>query len=105
MRWLVSMPPSASCTLARSRRCVPTPHPLINVLPRFVAHSFSQGREILEGLVNSGFSSHTLLFNLATMYELCTDKNRNLKTRLAERVAEMDKSPRGWEKTTADFKL
>lgn len=64
-----------------------------------------QGRDMLQELVGTGASSHTLLFNLATMYELCTDKHRNLKTRLAERVARLDESPAGWEKMNADFKL
>lgn len=52
-----------------------------------------------------GFSSHTLLFNLATIYELCTDKSRALKSKLAERMAEMEPTTRGWEKSNADFKL
>ncbi|KAK7429372.1 hypothetical protein QQZ08_004185 [Neonectria magnoliae] len=64
-----------------------------------------EGREILEGLVNSGLSSHTLLFNLSTMYELCTEKNRTLKLRLTERAAAMETSAVGWEKTNGDFKL
>ncbi|KFH44613.1 Trafficking protein particle complex subunit-like protein [Hapsidospora chrysogenum ATCC 11550] len=64
-----------------------------------------EGRDILEGLVDSGLSSHTLLFNLSTVYELCTERNRNLKMKLTERVAAMEESPAGWEKTTADFKL
>ncbi|QPG98897.1 hypothetical protein C2857_000303 [Epichloe festucae Fl1] len=64
-----------------------------------------EGRDILEGLVQSGFSSHTLLFNLSTMYELCTERHRQLKMKLAERVADMDESPTGWEKMNADFKL
>ncbi|KAJ3530265.1 hypothetical protein NM208_g9401 [Fusarium decemcellulare] len=64
-----------------------------------------EGRDILEGLVDSGLSSHTLLFNLSTMYELCTEKHRNLKLKLTERVAAMDVSPAGWEKTNSDFKL
>lgn len=64
-----------------------------------------QGRQILEDLVEAGHSSHTLLFNLSTMYELCTERNRNLKTKLVERVAAMPESSAGWEKTTADFKL
>ncbi|TWU71770.1 hypothetical protein ED733_002639 [Metarhizium rileyi] len=63
------------------------------------------GRDILETLIDSGCSSHTLLFNLSTMYELCTDKHRNLKMKLAERVAGMDESPAGWEKLNTDFKL
>ncbi|KAH6990205.1 hypothetical protein EDB80DRAFT_729683 [Ilyonectria destructans] len=64
-----------------------------------------EGREILEGLVDSGLSSHTLLFNLSTMYELCTEKNRNMKLKLTERAARMETSAAGWEKTNADFKL
>ncbi|KAH7131526.1 hypothetical protein B0J13DRAFT_562766 [Dactylonectria estremocensis] len=64
-----------------------------------------EGREVLEGLVNSGLSSHTLLFNLSTMYELCTEKNRSLKIKLTERAAGMETSAAGWEKTNADFKL
>jgi len=64
-----------------------------------------QGRKILEGLVDSGLSSHTLLFNLSTMYELCTERNRSLKIKLADQVAAMPESEAGWEKTNSDFKL
>lgn len=64
-----------------------------------------EGRDILEGLVDSGLSSHTLLFNLTTMYELCTDRSKALKGKLAEKVAGMEPTPRGWEKSNADFKL
>ncbi|PSR82525.1 hypothetical protein BD289DRAFT_437175 [Coniella lustricola] len=64
-----------------------------------------EARTVLEGLVEAGFSSHTLLFNLATIYELCTDKSRALKVKLAEKMAEMEPTTRGWEKSNADFKL
>ncbi|KAH7240926.1 uncharacterized protein BKA55DRAFT_596310 [Fusarium redolens] len=64
-----------------------------------------EGRAILEGLVDSGLSSHTLLFNLSTMYELCTERHKNLKLKLTERVAGLDASTAGWEKTNSDFKL
>ncbi|ROW04548.1 hypothetical protein VMCG_04964 [Cytospora schulzeri] len=64
-----------------------------------------EGKEILEGLVASGLSSHTLLFNLTTMYELCTDRSKAEKGKLAEKVAGMEPTPRGWEKSNADFKL
>ncbi|EEU36545.1 uncharacterized protein NECHADRAFT_69870 [Fusarium vanettenii 77-13-4] len=64
-----------------------------------------EGREILEELVDSGLSSHTLLFNLSTVYELCTEKHRNMKLKLTERVAAMEVSSAGWEKTNSDFKL
>ncbi|KAI1839660.1 hypothetical protein JX266_014129 [Neoarthrinium moseri] len=64
-----------------------------------------EGRAILESLVNSGLASHTLLFNLSTMYELCTDRSKQLKLSLAERIADREASSHGWEKTNADFKL
>ncbi|ORY62128.1 uncharacterized protein BCR38DRAFT_458722 [Pseudomassariella vexata] len=64
-----------------------------------------EGRESLEGLVDGGRTSHTLLFNLSTMYELGTDHAKNLKLRLAERVAGMEATSWGWEKANADFKL
>lgn len=60
---------------------------------------------MLEGLVDAGQASHTLLFNLSTMYELCTDRAKQLKVRLAERVADKGTTSQGWEKTNADFKL
>lgn len=60
---------------------------------------------MLEGLVESGFSSHTLLFNLCTIYELCTDRSKALKANLAAKVAGMAASAKGWEKSNADFKL
>ncbi|KAI1268211.1 hypothetical protein F5Y18DRAFT_374223 [Xylariaceae sp. FL1019] len=41
-----------------------------------------QGRDILEDLVEKGYASHTLLFNLTTMYELCTDRSKSLKMKL-----------------------
>ena len=70
-----------------------------------MAADVKQGRALLEQLVDSGRSSHTLLFNLSTMYELCTDRSRALKVRLSEKVAAMQARPEGWEKTNADFKL
>ncbi|KAK0726432.1 hypothetical protein B0T21DRAFT_403484 [Apiosordaria backusii] len=64
-----------------------------------------EGRALLEGLVDAGRSSHTLLFNLTTMYELCTERARSLKVKLSEKVAAMEETDHGWEKTNADFKL
>ncbi|KAI1292678.1 hypothetical protein F5Y03DRAFT_400315 [Xylaria venustula] len=68
-----------------------------------------EGRDLLEELVDAGQTSDTLLFNLTTMYELCSDRATYLKMRLAERVASIEpRSGRGgggWEKTLADFKL
>ncbi|KAL1872326.1 hypothetical protein VTK73DRAFT_1557 [Phialemonium thermophilum] len=64
-----------------------------------------EGRKLLEDLVSSGCTSHTLLFNLTTMYELCTERSRVLKLQLAERVAAIEPTSMGWEKGNADFKL
>ncbi|SPQ20316.1 36663546-acb3-4b92-8769-11ea2c2351be [Thermothielavioides terrestris] len=64
-----------------------------------------EGKALLETLVDSGRSSHTLLFNLTTLYELCTDRSRSLKLQLSERVAARGTRVDGWEKTNADFKL
>ncbi|KAI1383087.1 uncharacterized protein F4822DRAFT_92003 [Hypoxylon trugodes] len=67
--------------------------------------NMAKAKDVLEGLVDAGQTSHTLLFNLTTMYELCTDRHKNLKLQLAERVASREPSQQGWEKTNADFKL
>ncbi|KAI1097200.1 hypothetical protein F4804DRAFT_328287 [Jackrogersella minutella] len=67
--------------------------------------NMTEARDILETLVDAGQASHTLLFNLTTMYELCSDKHKNLKVQLAERVASRKPTQQGWEKTNADFKL
>jgi len=64
-----------------------------------------QARTLLESLVEGGFSSRTLLNNLAATYELCTDRSKALKLALADRIAKRDESDRGWEKSNADFKL
>ncbi|KAH8650180.1 hypothetical protein BX600DRAFT_108048 [Xylariales sp. PMI_506] len=64
-----------------------------------------EGRGVLEKLVNNGQASHTLLFNLSTMFELCTDRAKQLKASLAEQVASMNSTSQGWEKNNADFKL
>ncbi|KAI8963304.1 hypothetical protein F5Y11DRAFT_319894 [Daldinia sp. FL1419] len=67
--------------------------------------NMTEARDTLEGLVDAGLISHTLLFNLTTMYELCTDRHKNLKMKLAERVASKQPTPQGWEKMNVDFKL
>ncbi|RDA82881.1 hypothetical protein CP532_0393 [Ophiocordyceps camponoti-leonardi (nom. inval.)] len=67
-----------------------------------------EGRAVLErrlAMKGASSPSHSLLFNLSTMYELCTDNHRRLKMGLAERVASMEESAAGWERNNADFKL
>lgn len=55
--------------------------------------------------MDSGRSSHTLLFNLSTMYELCSDRSKDMKLGLAQKIADATETASGWEKSNADFKL
>ena len=60
---------------------------------------------MLEKLIGQGYKSPALLFNLTTMYELCSDHAKDLKLALAERLAGLDEGPLGWERTNVDLKL
>ena len=46
-----------------------------------------------------------VLFNLATLYELATERAVDKKVRLVERVAGRSATDGGWERTGAEFKL
>ena len=61
--------------------------------------------ELLDSLVEKGRSFHALTFNLATVYELCSDKGREKKEDLVARVAKSIEEQGGGERNVADFKL
>lgn len=67
----------------------------------------TEAHETLEGAVTQSGSvpSHSLLFNLCTIYELCSESAREMKARLTQRVAAVKPSSLGWERSTTDFKL
>lgn len=76
----------------------------------------AQARSLLEGLTDVSVPFHSLLFNLSTIYELCTERSRDKKTVLAGkipskgvRVGEVgeseDKGVFGREIGNASFKL
>ncbi|KAL8778545.1 MAG: hypothetical protein Q9213_007374, partial [Squamulea squamosa] len=73
----------------------------------------SETSQLLEELVAEKHAFYALTFNLATVYELSTDKSRDKKMQLAERVAESVRSPvdeaaanlRRTERSNMDFKL
>jgi tetratricopeptide (TPR) repeat protein len=67
----------------------------------------AEAHQVLEAAVaqSTSVSSHSLLFNLCTVYELCSERARDMKARLTERVATVKPSSLGWERSTADFKL
>jgi trafficking protein particle complex subunit 12 len=73
---------------------------------RLYQGNVQQARDILESLVEEGYSFQTLTINLATVYDLTTDKARESKITLAEKVARHQKQAQQARPfTNADFKL
>ncbi|PNS20800.1 hypothetical protein CAC42_2731 [Sphaceloma murrayae] len=64
-----------------------------------------QAAQIMERLVNETTPVTGTLFNLATMYELATEKAVEKKAKLVERVASRGPENGGWERPGVDFKL
>jgi trafficking protein particle complex subunit 12 len=70
------------------------------------AGRLNNARQLLESAISQGEGFASLTFNLATIYELCSEKSRDLKMSLAEKMASRTGSEhKGWEKVNADFKL
>ncbi|KAL4928377.1 uncharacterized protein BDV17DRAFT_94847 [Aspergillus undulatus] len=66
----------------------------------------SEAREVLESLVQAQHSFSSLVFNLATVYELCSDKAVQLKQGLVEAVAKQPITGNAnLDRLNADFKL
>jgi hypothetical protein len=66
----------------------------------------SQSRELLESLVSANHSFCSLVFNLSTVYELCSDKSGQLKAELVDRVSKQPVSGNAnLDRPNADFKL
>lgn len=61
--------------------------------------------ELLDQLVEKGRSFHALTFNLATVYELCSEKGSQRKEELIERVSKGIEEKGGGERGVTDFKL
>lgn len=66
----------------------------------------SEAKQLLTELVDESPPFHSLVFNLSTIFELCTERNKDKKVALAEKLAtrKVDGSV-GWEIGSADFKL
>ena len=62
-------------------------------------------RRLLEDLIEDGQTFQSLTFNLATLYDLNSDKARDLKLALAGRIAARPSSKPKVMRTNADFKL
>ncbi|KAH7345919.1 hypothetical protein BKA66DRAFT_517143 [Pyrenochaeta sp. MPI-SDFR-AT-0127] len=66
----------------------------------------ADARNLLSELVDESPPFHSLVFNLSTVYELCTERNRDKKLALAEKLAaRREGGGVGWELSSADFKL
>ncbi|KAL6169394.1 hypothetical protein ACJQWK_04420 [Exserohilum turcicum] len=67
----------------------------------------SDARTILSDLVDNSPPFHSLVLNLSTVFELCTERNRDKKLALAEKLASRKEGAGGvgWELTNAEFKL
>lgn len=63
----------------------------------------SEAKAILEELVGLGYSFPSLTINLATVYDLISDKSRDLKLQLVGRLAAAQPQTRAF--SNADFKL
>ena len=61
--------------------------------------------ELLDQLVEKGRTFHALTFNLATVYELCTEKGSQRKEDLVGRVCKSIEERGGGERVLIDFKL
>lgn len=65
-----------------------------------------KSRQLLEELVNEGHSFQALTINLATIYDLTSDKSRDLKMSVVSHIAEQKQSPSHSRSfSNADFKL
>ncbi|OAG08439.1 uncharacterized protein CC84DRAFT_1162390 [Paraphaeosphaeria sporulosa] len=66
----------------------------------------AEARSLLQDLVDESAPFHSLVFNLSTIYELCTERNREGKMELARKMAaRRGDGGVGWEMSNADFKL
>jgi tetratricopeptide (TPR) repeat protein len=66
----------------------------------------SDARELLSELAEESPPFQSLVFNLCTVYELCTERNRDKKVALAESLAaRKDGGGAGWELSNNKFKL
>lgn len=64
-----------------------------------------KAKKTLEELVEDDHSFQTLTINLATIYDLSSDRSRELKSSLVSRIAADDSSHQSRAFTNADFKL
>jgi tetratricopeptide (TPR) repeat protein len=66
----------------------------------------ADAKHVLSKLVDDSPPFHSAVFNLSTVYELCTERSRDKKVQVAEKLASRKGGGGvGWEWSTAEFKL
>jgi tetratricopeptide (TPR) repeat protein len=71
----------------------------------YTAH-IAEAQSMLSELAKTSPPFHSLVFNLSTIYELCSERNRDRKVALAESLAaRKPDGVVGWEISSAGFKL
>ncbi|XPS73588.1 hypothetical protein M3J09_005732 [Ascochyta lentis] len=66
----------------------------------------SDAKADLTSLIDASPPFYSLLFNLSTVFELCTERNRDHKAVLADKLAaRRDGGGVGWERSMVEFKL
>ena len=70
------------------------------------AGRLKDARELMENAVQQGKSYRSLIFNLATIYELSSERSRDLKMNLTDKVASQDGTTlNNLCRANTDFKL
>ncbi|KAK3118034.1 hypothetical protein LTR53_000071 [Teratosphaeriaceae sp. CCFEE 6253] len=71
------------------------------------AGHITRARQLLEETVAGSPASAGVLFNISTIYELCTERAVDCKVELAQRLAEKEPQPAsgGWERAGFELKL
>ncbi|KAL4896972.1 hypothetical protein BDV59DRAFT_82443 [Aspergillus ambiguus] len=66
----------------------------------------NEARQVLEGLLQANHSFGSLVFNLSTVYELCSDKSAKMKTDLVHAISRQPVTGHtNLDRPNADFKL
>ena len=66
----------------------------------------AEARSMLGALVDAGPAFYSAVFNLSTVFELCSERNRDMKMGVAEMLAARRGGDGvGWERTGVEFKL
>lgn len=108
LRTLTSVSPSAALPHFRDLHSL---HPTNSMISQNLAvcllysGRIAEARFVLSELAETTSPFHSLVFNLCTIHELCTERSRERKMELAERLATRGSDGVGWEVQSGELKL